>query len=234
MPLGVKKILAIVPARGGSKGVARKNIRELGGKPLLEWTLNAALNSDFIDKVVVSTECCEIANVAINFGIDIPFMRPQHLSRDDTTVADVVEHVLTSLDEQYEEVVLLQPTSPFRSSAHITDALRAYCKLDARSLVSVCQAEKSPYWMFTISEDRLLKPLLTNEKLVNRRQDLPAFYQLNGAIYVVNVSLFLKKKKFVYSDTVPYVMDHASSLDIDTLVDFQMAEAMLAANDQGA
>ena len=194
MPSRVKKILAIVPARGGSKGVARKNIRELGGKPLLEWTLCAALNSDFIDKVVVSTDCCEIANVATDFGIDMPFMRPRRLSRDDTAVTDVVEHVLTSLDEQYEEVVLLQPTSPFRTNTHITDALRAYYKSDARSLVSVCRSEKNPYWMFTITEGRLLKPLLTYDKLRNRRQDLPAFYHLNGAVYIVNVPLFLKKR----------------------------------------
>ena len=230
MPSRVKKMLAIVPARGGSKGVARKNIRELGGKPLLEWTLDAALNSDFIDKVVVSTECCEVANVATAFGIDMPFMRPPRLSRDDTAVADVVEHVLSSLDEQYEDVVLLQPTSPFRNNTHITDALRAYYKSDARSLVSVCRSEKSPYWMYTINEERLLKPLLTFEGLLKRRQDLPAVYQLNGAIYVVNVPLFLNKKEFVYCDTVPYVMDHSSSLDIDTLMDFQIAEAMLAAN----
>ena len=230
MPSRVKKMLAIVPARGGSKGVARKNIRQLGGKPLLEWTLDAALNSDFIDKVVVSTECCEVASVATAFGIDMPFMRPPRLSRDDTAVADVVEHVLSSLDEQYEDVILLQPTSPLRSNTHITDALRAYYKSDARSLVSVCRAEKSPYWMYTINEERLLKPLLTYEGLLKRRQDLPAVYQLNGAIYVVNVPLFLNKKEFVYCDTVPYVMDQSSSLDIDTLMDFQIAEAMLAAN----
>lgn len=231
MPSGVRKILAIVPARGGSKGVARKNIKELGGKPLLEWTLDAAVNSCLIDKVFVSTDCCEIANVATAFGIDVPFMRPQSLSRDDTVVADVVEHVLSCLDEQYDEVILLQPTSPFRNNKHITDALDVYYKSDAFSLVSVCQSEKNPHWMFTISEDRRLKPLLSYEERLHRRQDLPKFYHLNGAIYVVDVPLFREKKKFVYSDTVPYIMDHVSSLDIDTMMDFQLAEAMLAANE---
>ncbi|MDB3979058.1 acylneuraminate cytidylyltransferase family protein [Pseudomonadales bacterium] len=222
-----KKVLAVIPARGGSKGLPGKNIRDLGQKPLIAWTIEAALSSDIIDHTIVSTDCDQIAEVSKHFGADVPFVRPHWLSTDEASSADVVLHTLTSLSVTFDIVILLQPTSPFRDRGHIEDALKIYVKAEAQSLVSICEAQKSPYWFFSLEKDGALLPVLRYNKQFNRRQDLPKTYALNGAIYVVDVELFLRAQKFIFDETVSYLMELESSLDIDTLMDFNLAQLML-------
>lgn len=222
-----KKVLAVIPARGGSKGLPGKNIRELGQKPLIAWTVEAALNSDIIDHTIVSTDCDQIAEVSKNFGAEVPFTRPHWLSTDEASTADVVVHTLTSVSVEFDIVILLQPTSPFRDSSHIEDALKIYASSEAQSLVSICESQKSPYWFFSLDKNGSIVPVLRDKKQFNRRQDLPKTYVLNGAIYVVDVELFLRTKNFIFDETVSYLMDLVSSVDIDCLMDFNLAQLML-------
>ena len=222
-----KKVLAVIPARGGSKGLPGKNIRELGHKPLIGWTIEAAMGSGVVDCTVVSTDCGQIAEISKYYGAEVPFIRPNDLSTDTASTADVVEHTLTSMNVEFDIVILLQPTSPFRNSTHITEALRIYEGSAAPSLVSICESQKSPYWFFSLEKNGLIAPILKDEKQFERRQDLPKTYVLNGAIYVVDVELFLTAKKFVYEETVAYLMDSECSIDIDCLMDFNLAQLML-------
>ena len=225
--IGNKKVLAVIPARGGSKGLPEKNIRILGTKPLIAWTIESALGNKSIDKTVVSTDCSKIAAVSKLFGAEVPFIRPDWLSTDQAVTTDVVLHVLNSINESYDVIVVLQPTSPFRHSGHIEDALEIYENAKAHSLVSVCESQKSPYWMFSLEEGGVLKPIIHDENQFRRRQELPKTYCLNGAIYVIDVKCFLENKKFIFEDTKSYLMDYESSIDIDSLMDFNLARLII-------
>lgn len=225
--LGCKKVLAIIPARGGSKGLPGKNLKTLGEKPLIAWTIESALISKLIDKTIVSTDCQEIAAVSKTFGAEVPFIRPDWLSTDEAETAGVVLHTLNSVSEHFDIIVLLQPTSPFRNSGHIDEALKTYKNLKAQSLVSICESHKSPYWMFSSEDDGTLVPVIRGKKQFSRRQELPKTYCLNGAIYIVDVELFLDNAEFVYDDSKSYLMDHESSFDIDNLMDLKQAQLVL-------
>jgi CMP-N,N'-diacetyllegionaminic acid synthase len=225
--LGDKKVLAIIPARGGSKGLPGKNLRTLGIKPLIAWTIESALANKLIDKTIVSTDCLKIAAVSKTFGAEVPFIRPDWLSTDQAETADVVLHALNSICEQFDVIVVLQPTSPFRNSVHIEAALKTYENSKAHSLVSICETQKSPYWMFSLEDDGALEPILQGKNQFSRRQELPKTYCLNGAIYVVDVELFLKSKDFIFEDSKSYLMDFESSVDIDSLMDFKLAQFFL-------
>ena len=225
--IGDKKVLAIIPARGGSKGLPGKNIRTLGVKPLIAWTIESALGNKLIDKTVVSTDCPKIAAVSKTFGAEVPFIRPDWLSTDQAETADVVLHALNSINENFDVIVVLQPTSPFRDSGHIEGALEIYENSKAHSLVSICESQKSPYWMFSLEDDGALEPIIHDKNQFSRRQELPKTYCLNGAIYVVDVELFLKNKEFIFEDSKSYLMDFESSVDIDSLMDFKLAQLFL-------
>jgi N-acylneuraminate cytidylyltransferase/CMP-N,N'-diacetyllegionaminic acid synthase len=222
-----KKVLAIIPARGGSKGLPGKNIKNLGGKPLIAWSIEAALNTPEIDRTVVTTDAKDIAQVAQEYGADVPFLRPEELAADDTSSADVVLHVLSNLEEQFDIIILLQPTSPFRTSLHIQQAL-AVCQAENNfTLISVCESDKSPSWLFW-NENNKLAPILGTNSEATRRQDVRKAYALNGAIYVVEVDRFKQQRKFLYDDSIPFVMDKNSSIDIDDVMDFKIAELVLS------
>lgn len=223
------RILGLIPARGGSKGVPRKNIRMLAGKPLIAWTIEAALASDALDRVVVSSEDREILDTARKWGADTPFVRPAELAQDATPGAAPVLHALETLPERYDFVVLLQPTSPLRDSADIDAAIRLCRETGAPACVGVVEPDKSPYWMFTRDNGGRLSPLIPREKLPARRQDLPVTYSVNGAVYVASVPWFLREKAFFSPETVGYVMPRERSLDIDDELDFAVAEMVLAA-----
>lgn len=221
-----KSVLAIIPARGGSKGVPRKNIRALAGKPLIAWTIQEALKSRYLDRIIVSTEDSEIAEVAKTWGAEVPFMRPAELAQDDTPGIDPVIHAIRSLPG-YDYVVLLQPTSPLRSHADIDGCIELCENRKALSCVSVSEPDKSPYWMFTVDAQGRMKQLLELDRTISRRQELPPVYALNGAVYVVQTGSLLETRSFVTESTMPYLMSKTGSIDIDTETDFAIAEFFL-------
>lgn len=202
-----------------------KNIRPAGGKPLIAWTIEAAQSSQFIDRVVLTSDDREIIAVAQAFDCDVPFVRESHLAGDATPTIDVVLDVLQRCPG-YEWVVLLQPTSPLRTAQDIDQAIGRCIAFNAPSCVSVCLAQESPYWMFTLNQDSHMAPLLPNAA-VTRRQDLPPVYSLNGAIYVVRSEWLKRERKFLTTETVAYEMPVERSLDIDTEADFIQLKYLL-------
>jgi len=225
-----KKILAIIPARGGSKGVPRKNIKLLGNKPLLAWTIEAGLNSKYIDRVILSSDDDEIAAVARQFNCDVPFIRPPELASDTADSVSVVLHALGAISAEYDYFVLLQPTSPFRSAVHIDSSLELMFKRDAHSIVSVVESEANPYWMCWVNDEGRMQNVLDGAEKYSRRQELPIAYLVNGAIYIIEVKKFLEDKKFVLDDTLAFKMSNSESIDIDTLEDFELAENKIRKN----
>lgn len=220
-----KKVLAIIPARGGSKGVPRKNIRDVAGKPLIAWSIEAGKRSRYIDRLMVSTEDAEIAEVARRCGAEVPFLRPAHLAKDDTPGIDPVLHAIAELPG-YDLVVLLQPTSPLRDSADIDGCLELCLSTGASGCVSVTEPDKSPYWMYTVTGEGTMRPLLEPEG-ATRRQDLPTVWALNGAVYVARVENLVAERSFVTADTRAYPMPKDRSADIDTEIDLVMADLLL-------
>ena len=214
-----KKVLALIPARGGSKGLPRKNVLPAGDRPLIAWTISAANGSKIIDRVVLSSEDDEIILTAKKWGCDVPFRRPADLASDTANSIDVVLHALDQLPE-FEYIILLQPTSPLRTTEDIDAAFSLMRANGAPSCVSVCEVEQSPYWMYRLTDDGKLERLLTFEEEITRRQDLPPVYFLNGAIYIARVDWLRRTKSFVGPETVPYRMPKERSLDIDTADDF--------------
>ena len=223
--IGDRRVLALIPARGGSKGIPRKNIRLVQGRPLLAFTAEAALASRYVDRVVVSTDDEEIAQAARAAGCDVPFMRPAELASDTAGSVDVAEHALAQLPG-YDVLVLLQPTSPMRTAADIDGACELFAA-GAQSCVSVCAVDEHPYWMYRIGPRARLEPLMPDACGVSRRQDLPPVYSLNGAIYIVDAQRLLQSRAFVDDDTVAYVMPAARSLDIDTPLQLSTFEQAL-------
>jgi N-acylneuraminate cytidylyltransferase len=213
-------VLGLITARGGSKGLPGKNIRSVGGRPLIDFTIVAAKAAHSIDRLVLSTDDDEIARVALACGCEVPFRRPAHLSTDTAASIDVALHALTELPS-YDIVVLLQPTSPARSTDDIDAACWRLAQSGAPSCVSVCLADQSPYWMYRLDDGQHLYPLLEAPADVQRRQDLPPVYVLNGAIYVARSSWLRKHRRFVGDGTVAHLMPAARSIDIDTHEDIE-------------
>jgi CMP-N,N'-diacetyllegionaminic acid synthase len=222
-----KKVLAVITARGGSKGLPEKNIRSLGGKPLIAWSIEAAGKSRMLDRTIVSTDDTAIAEAARAAGGEVPFMRPDELARDDTPSEPVVLHALDSLGDVYDYVVLLQPTSPFRRAEDIDNAVGLCRQMRAAACVTVSPAKQSPWWTFTMDDENRLNRILP-EIPGRRRQDMPKVYYPNGAVFVAEVARFRAKSTFYPEDIVGSPMSVEQALDIDTKLDFIIAEAMLA------
>jgi CMP-N,N'-diacetyllegionaminic acid synthase len=224
--IGGKSVLAVIPARGGSKGIPRKNIINLAGKPLIVWTIEAAQKSQYIDRVILSSDDDEIIAVAKKWGCEVPFRRPARLARDETPGVAPVLHALEELPG-YEYVVLLQPTSPLRTAEDIDSCIEQCVSKGANCCVSVTEPEKSPYWMFTIGEGCRLEPVVKTDTIAVRRQDLPLAYALNGAAYVADSKWLLTQRAFLTAETIAYKMPQERSLDIDTAIDLILAEILL-------
>ena len=222
-----KQMLAIIPARSGSKGLPRKNIKLLGGKPLIAWTIEAAIQSEKFSRIIVSTDSVEIAEVAQKWGAEVPFLRPDSLSTDESSVIDTINYTLGLLDGKFDSVCLLQPTSPLRTSNHLIEAVGLFEKDDVHSLVSVTKVDKSPQWCFWRNEEAYLTPILNDGFSLSRRQELQDAFVLNGAIYIAETEELLREKKFLFDDTVSYLMSKESSIDIDDLIDFKLAQLIL-------
>ncbi|MTK11385.1 MAG: acylneuraminate cytidylyltransferase family protein [Clostridiaceae bacterium] len=224
------KILAIIPARGGSKGLPRKNIKNLNGKPLIAYTIEAAKKSKYIDRIIVSTEDEEIEQVSKNFGAEVPYLRPQEMAQDTSSVVDSIIHMINWLkgkeDYKPDYICLLQCTSPLRNYEDIDGAIEKLFKTNMDGVVSVCEVEVNPYWT-NVFEGNRLKYFLEQGKSIIRRQDLPKIYRLNGAIYVIRTDVFLREKTFETDDMTGYIMLNKNSVDIDTLIDFKFAELLL-------
>ncbi|MCR6523208.1 acylneuraminate cytidylyltransferase family protein [Lysinibacillus capsici] len=219
------RCLAVIPARGGSKGVPGKNIRLLAGKPLIAWTIEAAKRSKYITTTIVSTDDEEISTVAIEYGAEVPFIRPAHLAEDDTPGVAPILHALEQCPD-YDYVVVLQPTSPLRTTEDIDGTIEKMFKNDGDFCVSVAEAAQSPYWMYTLNKDDVMQPLI-DSPLVVRRQELPKAYILNGAVYVAKVEELKKTESFITSETVAYEMPEERSFDIDVEKDFFVCENIM-------
>ncbi len=220
-------VLAIITARGGSKGLPRKNVLPVAAKPLIAWTVEAARQSRYIDRLILSSEDQEIIDTACACGCEAPFRRPDVLAKDDTPGIEPVLHAITTLKQNYDYIVLLQPTSPLRTTADIDNCIETCIRGGANTCVSVTKVKKSPYWMFSLDEAKRLKPLMIDTPLPTRRQDSPTAYVLNGAVYVARREWLLKEKVFVGKGTVAYVMPEERSLDIDNKADLELAEYYL-------
>jgi N-acylneuraminate cytidylyltransferase/CMP-N,N'-diacetyllegionaminic acid synthase len=222
--------LAVIPARSGSKGIPGKNILPLLGKPLIAHTIEAARKACLIGRVLVSTDDPEIAAVATQFGAEVPFLRPAELAQDETPILLVLQHLLTQLklSEHYEPeiIVLLQPTSPLRRAGDIDRAVTLLQQTGADSVVSLCAAEHSPYWMKRLEGDRV-SPFLENVPKNVRRQDLPPVYRINGAVYATRRRILMEQDRLLGEDTRGIVMDAESSVDIDTPLDLKIAMLIL-------
>lgn len=222
-----KKILAIIPARGGSKRLPRKNVLSIAGKPLISWSIEAAKNSKYIDKIKVSTDNVEIAAVAQEFGVPTPFLRPEELASDTATTLSVILHELNNSVEDVDIVIVLQPTSPLRTTRHIDEAIELFEQNIAVSVVSVTECEHSPLWTNTLPKNRSMYNFITPEKL-KRSQDLDTYFRLNGAIYIYDVSTLIERNAIFYcKDTYAYVMGSEFSVDIDNYQDFKLAEFLI-------
>lgn len=228
-----KSVLAVIPARGGSKGLPRKNILPLSGKPLIAWSIEAANKSKFIDRCIVSTDDTEIAKVAEAHGCEVPFMRPEHLARDTSASMDVIFHALNFLSNQsiaYDYIIELEPTSPLRDSDDIDIALE---KLDnnrekADSIVGVSRVESAhPAFDVKINNDGLIEPYIGKAFSVLRRQDIEDLYFFEGSVYISDVEVLMKKGSFYHERTMPYIVPRWKSLEIDEMVDLITAEAIM-------
>lgn len=221
-----KKTLTIIPARGGSKGIKNKNIKKLLGKSLINWTIESALKSKYVERVIVSTDNKKISNYAKKSGVEVPFLRPSKLSNDKAKSIDLVLHAIKKIPG-YEWILLLQPTSPLRTSKDIDNVFKLCVKKKALSVASICSVNQHPHKMFTINKSLYLKSLIKKKAINEIRQDLPKTYITNGALYLVNISWLKKRKKFIDSDTIGYEMPAEKSVDIDTLSDWYLAENIL-------
>lgn len=220
-----KSVLAVITARGGSKGLPGKNIRPLRGKPLIAWTIEAARQSACVDRLVLSSDDPEIIAVARNFGCEVPYVREPALATDTAGSMDVILDAIRRCPG-HEWVVLLQPTSPLRTADDIDGTLRRCFETGAPAGVSISLAEQSPYWMYSMGAEGALSPVLA-APAVGRRQDLPKVYALNGAVYAAECDWLVRNRTFVTPETIGYEMPSERSADIDDLADFAMAELIL-------
>ena len=222
------KALVIIPARGGSKGIPEKNSKLLGGKPLIQYTIESALDCFEPAQIIVSTDSEKIREIAVNLGINVPSLRPNHLATDTASSYDVILYCLDEADQNgitYDCVVLLQPTSPFREGAHIKEALELYSS-ELDMVVSVNESHENPYYSL-FEEDPAGFLTKSKEGNFTRRQDCPKVYSYNGAIYMMNPESLRKESLSSFKKVRKYVMDTSCSVDLDTPHDWKLAEFLL-------
>jgi len=227
-----KTFLAIIPARGGSKRLPRKNVLDLTGKPLIAWSIEAGLKSKYIDEVMVTTDDDEIIGIAKKFGANVPFKRPNELANDYATRQEVIKHTIkfyeNELNKKFDYVVFLQPTSPLRNDKHIDEAIEYMFEKNGDAVVSVCEVEHPIYWSGTLPKDKNMSKFLDNVAVQSRSQDLPTNYRLNGAIYICDTQKFLKEGcVFLKENIFAYCMSREDSVDIDEEIDFKFAEMLI-------
>ncbi len=221
-----KKILSVIPARGGSKGVPFKNIIEVGGKPLIKYSIDCAKESKYIDRTIISTDSLEIKRTAEICGGDVPFLRPAELAQDISKTIDCLVHAVNWLKErgeEYDYLILLQNTVPLRKGWQIDEAVEKLFNSNERSLVSVTEVDEHPILMRTLNEDDTVKNLLNMNSTV-RRQDFPKFYKVDGAIYIQKLDENFNLETSLNDGKLAYVLDRKYSTDIDNYLDIKIIE----------
>lgn len=224
------KNIAIIPARSGSKGVKDKNIRPLNGIPLMGYAIKAALDSKMFDTVMVSTDSSHYQEMALQLGAECPFLRSAATSSDKASSWDAVKEVISNyhgLGKDYDTLTLLQPTSPMRTANDIIGAFTLFKEKDANAIVSVCEMEHSPLWSNTLEDDLSMINFYREGGADSNRQMLRTFYRLNGAIYLMKVECLKEVDKLYANRCYAYVMPQNKSIDIDTILDFELAEFMM-------
>jgi len=218
-----KTFLSIIPARGGSKRLLRKNILNLCGKPLIAWSIEAGLKSNYIDKVIATSDDDEILDISKKYEAQL-IKRPSEFASDTATTFDAIKHTIDNL-EKYDYIVLLQPTSPLRDEKHIDETIKLLETKKADAVVSICEMDHSPLWSNTLPQDGSIKNFLKDDVLNKRSQDLEKYYRLNSAMYICETNKLLENKGFFLKDNIfAYTMDRKSSIDIDEEIDFKMAQ----------
>lgn len=228
-----KKIWAIIPARSGSKRLHKKNTHQFHNKPLISWTIKSALNSKYIDKVIVSTDDSYIANISRFYGAEVPFLRPKKLSNDKASSVDVALHALKKLKANKNDIfILLQPTSPLRNTSHIDNALKIFEKNRfVENVVGISKLDHPIEWSNTVPKNLSLKHFTQNSSRNKRSQDYISRYIINGSIYILKIRSFFKNKNFILkNNSYGYIMKKNESIDIDNLEDLKLAEYFLKQN----
>ncbi len=223
------KNIALITARGGSKGIPRKNILPFAGKPLIHWTIEAAKKSKYIDLIFVSTDDQEIAEVSRKAGAFVPFLRPSYLANDFSPSIDTVIHTLNEFNN-FDYIFLLQPTSPLRTNLDLDKSMELLIKSNSESLVSLSESQKHPALNFYINEDDKRIKQITNIPVPSQRQETQVSYTLNGAIYLSSTSSVMAKKTFLRESTIGYIMPIERSVDIDTQLDWEWGEFLVKRN----
>jgi len=221
-----KSILALITARGGSKGIPGKNIKPLGGKPLLLWTIDEAKKSQYLDRLILSSDDDAIIKVALEGECEVPFKRPVELAVDTSSSMDVIMHALDQLTERFDYILLLQPTSPFRNVADIDTIIEQCIDNNAKMMVSVIEAKKHPAFFFGLQHGKLIPVLGFQQQL--RRQDMPKTYEHNGALYLSTTDFLCRVKSYNVPDAHAFVMGGYRSVDIDETVDWEFAEFLIS------
>lgn len=225
-----RRVIAVVPARLGSKGLPGKNMRMLGGRPMSAWTIEAALSSSLVDEVVVTSDDDEVLELATSMGVSSVRRRAPALALDTTPMTAVIDDVIKALASPPAEdgiLVLLQPTSPLRTANHIDEALRQMTHAAAEAVIAVCKAEHSPLLMNTLPPDRMMGDFVPPDIRGRNRQELQQYYRINGAMYASSIAYFHRSAGFLGSSTVAFVMRQEDSVDVDTEFDFSLAECVL-------
>lgn len=228
-----KTFLAIIPARSGSKGLPNKNIKPLCGKPLMAWSIEVGLQSDYIDEVVVSTDSQEYAEIAKSYGAQVPFLRPKELSSDTSTTFDSIKHTIDfykeELKKEFDYIVLLEPTSPLRQISDIDNAIKILFETqDADSIVGICKTEsQNPAFLISLTPNHTIQGYINKDFHPIRRQDIKDIYFFEGTIYISKTHSLLEHKNFYHSRTLGYEVPKWKSLEVDDEDDFLMIEAMM-------
>lgn len=227
--IGRQSVLALVPARRGSKGISGKNHRTVGGRSLLERAISCGLDADTVDRVVLSSNDPEAVSVALAMGCDVPFVRPDGLATDTAASIDVMRHAVEAIDTRYDLVVVLQPTSPLRIAADVDAAVTLCATKKAPACVSVTACSKPPQWTFQMNGRQQLLPIVADQAVGSRRQDLPPAFALNGAVYVIRTDWLLTGGEVMTPSTVAYEMPKERSVDVDDATDLAIAETLASA-----
>lgn len=231
-----KKIIGIIPARGGSKGIPKKNIKNIHGKPLIAWTIEVARESKYLDEVIVSTDSSEIKEVAQRLGARVPFLRPDGLAKDTSTSMDVLFHALEYMKDEeskiFDIIIMLEPTSPLREVDDIDDCLESLINHEsARSIAGVSYVEgANPDFVVTLEEGLMRS---TSDFVVKRRQDIDDYYFYEGTIYASYVSDLHEYKNFYHEHALGYIVPKWKSFEIDDMVDFSIIEHLLIQREKG-
>lgn len=223
--------IAIIPARSGSKGLKDKNIKLLNGKPLLAYTVEAARESGLFDEIMVSTDSREYADIAKQWGANVPFLRSDELSNDTASSWDVVKEVINkymNLGTEFDTVALLQPTSPLRTSNDIIEGYNVMRVKEANFVVGVCEMDHSPLWANTLPEDLSMENFIRPEVVKMPRQSIPTYYRINGALYIVKVNYLMRTSDIYGKRSYASVMRKENSIDIDDQMDFTIAEVLIS------